>query len=1141
MNRCDLDGRYWLLWLWQKERERETCMNTVCVLPPRLDVDACSFFSFWWFFLVLCCCSASVTAPDSSAPVVTTPSVVTARRFLHELIVQLEDPSSSSSSLSFLQGGRNHAQEWHAMLADGKIPWINASTTTTTTTGTSSTATSADVVVVPEKDHDHNTNKDDNDNHDDPMVGVNKSNESTPAASETMEPAPPSVSPTAMNARLIVLATHVLQRLLHHHAQAARTTMTTKSAAASNRTTTASSAAATATTTTTTTTTTVPPWTSDKDRPSSKSMHYMYRLAWSLAQALTELPPLPSSSNGNGHSNQKKRKARSKTPTDEEDDHDKDGTAEMNENAPTEPDDTAKTKDQPPSRIIKLDKIPSGPVRQIVGRAMLVITMVAAQPSSSRSGGMREEDQEEDGATRLPEPPEYRFNDCVAATGALNRILQWQVPRVASSTVLANRAGATAADGAAAATTTSTTTLNASAEAVAEETNPPATAATTTTTTTTTTTEQQGASSCPATCLSWESASLSTLLTPWKKQSSSGRTCLLDDPRSLVDLEQVATALDWSEECMVWQSLLPSSQFAATASLPQEAAFPVTATEELSPPTKRTTRGKSKRAGSKNRVTNQDAAAPVATSAASSSLATTMTTTTNRWEESSVWTRFWNQANQVELDGRLSSKRWSSVALVWFLPGQVRLLEMALEILECQQSIQANESASSSSSSIALVLALVARLIRMVQEVGAACGNRPASNCGVETYVTSVLGGGKPSKPKKSSKSISSSSNSSNSNNGSGSPGGRPDLREIATVLISKLIDRHQDCLLAASKQDAATTAMLNECIPTIDALPFRPALFPFLRDVLEELARATSASVSSLYSEQSACTDRLLYFAAAWIFKRQVEQQQRDGYIVLDVRLTNMAVTKLKRCLASCLSAIVGACVSSTSSASQELTPPAGLTATSTMAGSNAALHREMERSFLLHEPLPIPILTASVTPALVSSSSATPGKRARKSKKTSIGSGSSSTTTGAVGAKSFCSYAGIFAESTTSATSTFTSPTLSNTSGIINDVNKNAELLALFFRAMLSSNHERTMTSSMDAADTLVSHLIGIVEQCYSVSSIPGAATGSIATAVEAKPTPSKGRKRGAAETTTRRKKKRKLDDEAIREEIGAEGVTR
>lgn len=166
---------------------------------------------------------------------------------------------------------------------------------------------------------------------------------------------------------------------------------------------------------------------------------------------------------------------------------------------------------------------------------------------------------------------------------------------------------------------------------------------------------------------------------------------------------------------------------------------------------------------------------------------------------------------ETVIDGRVSIRRWASMTFVWFCQGQERILEIVnvmlsnekywTSVLDCPAVIEPKASPETPSKkrsprkksleqhktsppvhipgSVAVV-ALAARLLNIASESGNNCGAR-APTGGMDTYAALVLGLTGKGRSRSAMESLPSWT--------------RADVRNLASVVIYKLIQVHVSCL----------------------------------------------------------------------------------------------------------------------------------------------------------------------------------------------------------------------------------------------------------------------------------------------------------------------------------------------------------
>jgi hypothetical protein len=377
--------------------------------------------------------------------------------------------------------------------------------------------------------------------------------------------------------------------------------------------------------------------------------------------------------------------------------------------------------------------------------------------------------------------------------------------------------------------------------------------------------------------------------------------------------------------------------------------------------------------------------------------------------------------NTMKMDGRVALRRWSSVALVWLCQGQPLVLQAVERLLDNSAHwaplLESTNSSRDSSSGVVAaakkdkvttttlpavtlpgnvtVMILTCRLARIVWETGNSCGSRPPTG-GLEAYMRAIWPAPTvPAKPSASTK-----KSASAKSRAGGVKLVRSDVRDLATVVVYKLIQTHNDCLESNLGKDCGLLVVNDfEMLPAnLARLPY----YPFVHRALDDLARAASSSVpNAIYPEQTEWSNRIDRAAAAFVFQRHRVQ---DTSLPMDAKLASFAVGKLLE------------------SFTQREEEQAGT-------GSSDAASTLGTEDWRLSEPIPVPqVPECAVKPASAS----------RKKKKTALE---------ATAAKRVCSFAGVY-KSVPDGTDT------SSNRGLRAD-----EILSLFIRSMEGSDgKERT-----------------------------------------------------------------------------------
>jgi hypothetical protein len=458
-------------------------------------------------------------------------------------------------------------------------------------------------------------------------------------------------------------------------------------------------------------------------------------------------------------------------------------------------------------------------------------------------------------------------------------------------------------------------------------------------------------------------------------------------------------------------SVEAAADVAAALAQEAEASASVVST---TPSSKRTS---SRRSTTRKQTTRATASSssivPQAVPSSSSSPAVAATNSNNN-NSSIVQTSFTSlfqmyPTNTMKMDGRVALRRWSSVALVWLCQGQPLVLQAAEHLLSASAHwgplLESSSSPKDTTTTLSppvvvfpgnvTVVTLACRLARIVWEAGNACGSRPPTG-GLEAYMRAIW----PAVSGTAKQSSASTKKGGAPKSRSGSAKlVRSDVRDLATVVVYKLIQVHNDCLESNLGTDSGLL-VVND-FETLPAKLVRLPYYPFVHRAIEDLARAASSSVpNAIYPEQTEWCNRIDRAAAAFIFQRHRVQDTTS--FPLDAKLTSFAIGKLLESFSH------------------------GEVEQANAASDTATLESEDWR---LGKPIPVP---------QVPESALKPASASRKKKKSS---GDATAT------KSICSFAGIY-ETDTSGTDK------SSNRGLRAD-----EILSLFIRSMEGNDgKERT-----------------------------------------------------------------------------------
>jgi hypothetical protein len=211
-------------------------------------------------------------------------------------------------------------------------------------------------------------------------------------------------------------------------------------------------------------------------------------------------------------------------------------------------------------------------------------------------------------------------------------------------------------------------------------------------------------------------------------------------------------------------------------------------------------------------------------------------------------------SSNIRLDGRVAVKRWASIALVWLLQGQSKLLHLVDDLCHSQQTPK-------------FTLSISMRLAAIVSESGSHCGLRHPTGA-IDTYLRAI------SQPKPSKKKAA-----------------RADIRDVTTLVLRDLIHLYSKTLPAHPRvlSDATTASESSStCTTTNVTVP--------LHTTLGNLCRAAASSVpSSTYAQQGEWIKRLLAYCAATILSMTTQD------VAVDVKLVHFALSQLADALQKC------------------------------------------------------------------------------------------------------------------------------------------------------------------------------------------------------------------------------------------------
>jgi hypothetical protein len=331
------------------------------------------------------------------------------------------------------------------------------------------------------------------------------------------------------------------------------------------------------------------------------------------------------------------------------------------------------------------------------------------------------------------------------------------------------------------------------------------------------------------------------------------------------------------------------------------------------------------------------------------------------------------------IDGRVSIRRWASMTFVWFCQGQEGILEICnsmlsdteywTSVLDCPAVIgpkAAPEPATKKRSprkkipgetrtsppvhipgNVAMV-ALVARLLNIAAESGNNCGAR-APTGGMDTYAALVLG-------------LTSGKGRSRSAAESLPSWKRADSRNLASVVIYKLLQAHDSCLrtnCTSSHEEALDWVLVNDesegfaaAVPNTVSRPLVARFYPSVHRTLNSVIYMAS-SIPAFSTSDS--TKRLGAIAAAFVLATGAYGEEH----IVDAKLYGFAIGQLS----SSLGAMVG----------QDEQPGGAAPMEIDEQGSQEERHARLVEERCLDQPVPVPSLLPPV-----------PEKATRKKKNT-------------------------------------------------------------------------------------------------------------------------------------------------------------
>ena len=460
-----------------------------------------------------------------------------------------------------------------------------------------------------------------------------------------------------------------------------------------------------------------------------------------------------------------------------------------------------------------------------------------------------------------------------------------------------------------------------------------------------------------------------------------------------------------------------------------------------------------------------------------------------------------SQVSSIMIDGRVSVRRWASMTFVWFCQGQQRLLEFVdnlltnneywNSVLDCPAVIglkdapppkkpsasskkgsRSKKSASAAAEPVQAsppvhipgnvsTLALASRLIAITSDTGSTCGVR-APTGGMDTYAAHVLGlVGNSEKGRGRAAAAAAAATAAESI----PVWKRPDVRNLASVVIYKLVQAHTACLRKnCTSTEAFGCVLVNDdsssgfaaSVPMGATRPLSARFYPTVYKSLKSLCSAAASSGDDS-TNVSDSTKRLLGIASAFILSSG--EQIRN---IVDAKLYGVAISQLSDCLRSI------------TSDDDRTSGPRAMEVDAKE--DEEARHSRLVKEYNLIEPLPTPNLPS------------TKASRKRKKKKSDNNQESS-----------ICTFAGMFPQDTTPA-------------GQHHNMS-DEELLSFLIRAVQSSSDESPPSA-------MFTELIEIVRCCYDLKEPSFEATAEDADGASKR----KGRKRGASSKASQGKRKRK-----------------
>lgn len=446
----------------------------------------------------------------------------------------------------------------------------------------------------------------------------------------------------------------------------------------------------------------------------------------------------------------------------------------------------------------------------------------------------------------------------------------------------------------------------------------------------------------------------------------------------------------------------------------------------------------------------------------------------------------------THIDGRVSIRRWASMTFVWFCRGQENMLEFVdgvlsdgrywNVVLDCPAVVGPKDPPPKKKSGKGKkgsrkrpveepskvtppvyipgnvsAVALASRLISILSETGASCGVR-APTGGLDTFAENMYGLTGPGKGR------------GRGGAESAPSWARPDVRNLSSVVIYKLIQSHTACLQKnCTSPDSFECVLVNDetdgfgsPVPIGATRPLQARFYPCVHKSLNSLCFAAASSGPAESTNVNSSSKRLLGITSAFILASR--EQCRS---IVDAKLYGLAVGQVVEYLRS----IVGEDNRGSTSSAMEVDSIEG----------QEDLYERINTEYSLDQPLPVPALSASQA------------KTSRKKKK--------STNTQVSPA---CTFGGMFPQQA------------SDPAGEAETV-FDEDLLFFIVRAMRSTSDEEPPTVA------IFTELIEIVRCCYDLTepAFEAPATVDVKSGDSSK---RKGKKRASSSKATQGKRKRK-----------------